>query len=473
METVIVILQIVVLFGAIFLGIRLGGIAIGYAGGVGVIILSLFLGMEPGAIPWDVILIIMSVIAAITAMQVAGGLDYLVQVAERILRKNPKQINYLAPTVTYLLTLFAGTGHTAFSMIPVIVEVAKEQNIKPSAPLALSVVSSQIAITASPVSAAVIYLSGVLEPLGVSYPLLLAICIPTTYIGCMLAAVLVNIFGKLKLSDDPVYQERLAAGLVKKATGSVHDKELPKGAKLSVLIFLIGVIAVVIYASAISDALKWIDPVVLKRDHAIISFMLAIATAITVFCKLDVSKLVETSTFRSGMTAAICVLGVAWLGDTFVKGHTDAITSFASNTVKNYPFLLAVVLMLAASLLYSQAATSKAIMPAVISALGITSANNGDVYIIVASFAAVSALFILPTYPTLLGAVQMDDTGSTRIGKYIFNHSFLVPGILMIGLSVALGFLVAPFAISMFGSVPEAVNSAKDVSMIASSIITG
>ncbi len=339
-------------------------------------------------------------------------------------------------------------------MIPVIVEVAKEQNIKPSAPLALAVVSSQIAITASPVSAAVIFLSGVLEPLGVSYPLLLSICIPTTYLGCMIAAFIVNKFTHLKLSDDPVYQERLAAGLIKKTHASVQDKELPKGAKLSVLIFLLGVIAVVIYASAISDALKWIDPAIMKRDHAIISFMLAIATIITIACKLDVSKLVDTSTFRSGMTAAICVLGVAWLGDTFVRGHIEGITEIAQDVVGTYPFMLAVALMFAAMLLYSQAATAKAIIPAVIIALGITPENNGDVYIIVASFAAVSALFILPTYPTLLGAVQMDDTGSTRIGKYIFNHSFLVTGVLMIVLSVALGFLVAPFAIDLFGSVP-------------------
>ena len=352
---IIVILQIIVLLGAIYLGVKIGGIAIGYAGGLGVVVLSLALGMTPGKIPWDVILIIMSVIAAITAMQVAGGLDYLVQLAERILRRNPKQINYLAPTVTYLLTLFAGTGHTAFSMIPVIVEVAKEQNIKPSAPLALAVVSSQIAITASPVSAAVIFLSGVIEPFGVSYPLLLAICIPTTYLGCMIPAFLVNKFAKIKLSDDPIYQERLKAGLVKQPITSAEEKELPKGAKLSVLIFLIGVIVVVLYASAISDNLKWIDPVIMKRDEAIISFMLAIATAITIICKLDVSKLVETNTFRSGMTAAICVLGVAWLGDTFVRGYESNIKSFAEAVVKDFPFILAIVLALAAMLLYSLA----------------------------------------------------------------------------------------------------------------------
>ena len=440
---VILILQIVVLFGAIFLGVRLGGMAIGYAGGLGVVVLALALGMVPGNIPWDVILIIMSVIAAITAMQVAGGLDYLVQLAEKLLRRNPKYINYLAPTVTYVLTIFAGTGHTAFSMIPVIVEVAKGQNIKPSAPLSIAVVASQIAITASPVSAAVVFMSGLLEPLGVSYPMLLAICLPTTFIGCMITAFIMSMFFDLDLSKDPVYQERLKAGHVQDLKGEQY-KELKPGAKLSVLIFLIGVIAVVCYASAISKTFGIIDPVILGRDHAIMSFMLAIATFIAIFCKVDTTKLLNTNTFKSGMTACVCVLGVAWLGDTFVSGHIKEIKSLASELVGKYPFLLAVALFFASTLLYSQAATTKAIMPAVVIALGMTPASHGQVYILVASFAAVSALFVLPTYPTLLGAVQMDDTGSTRIGKFIFNHAFLIPGILAIAISVALGFVVAP-----------------------------
>lgn len=441
-----IILQLVVLFGAIFLGVRLGGMGIGYAGGLGVIILSLCLGMKPGSIPIEVILIIMSVIAAITAMQVAGGLDYLVQIAEKILRKNPKYINYLAPTVTYLLTIFAGTGHTAFSMIPVITEVAKGQNIKPSAPLSIAVVASQIAITASPVSAAVVFMSGVLEPLGVSYPLLLGICLPTTFLGCMVTAFIISTFSNLDLSKDPVYQERLKAGLIKEVKGAEY-KEISSSAKLSVLIFLLGVIAVVFYATAISNNVKLIDPVILGRDHAIMTFMLAVGAFITIFCKVKTDTLLNSSVFKSGMTACVCVLGVAWLGDTFVSGHVDAIKGFAGDLVGKYPFLLSVALFFASMLLYSQAATAKAIMPAVILALGITPENTQQVYILVASFAAVSALFVLPTYPTLLGAVQMDDTGSTRIGKYIFNHAFLIPGVLAIGLSVAFGFVLAPMLI--------------------------
>lgn len=199
-------LQIIIVLVAIFLGVRLGGMGIGYAGGLGVVFLTLGMGMNPGQIPWDVILIIMSAIAAICALQLAGGLGYLVGVAERILRSNPKHINYLAPTVTYVLTLLAGTGHTAFSMIPVIVEVSKSENIKPSVPLSIAVVASQIGITASPVSAAVIAMSGFLEPYGVSYPMLLAICIPTTYAACMITAFIMSTFLSTTLSDDPVYQ---------------------------------------------------------------------------------------------------------------------------------------------------------------------------------------------------------------------------------------------------------------------------
>lgn len=438
---IVLILQVIVLLGAIFLGVRLGGIGIGYAGGAGVVVLGLILGMKPGSIPWDVILIIASVIAAISAMQLAGGLDYLVQIAERILRSNPKYINFLAPIVTYALTIFAGTGHTAFSMIPVIVEVAKEQNIKPSAPLSIAVVSSQIAITASPVSAAVIYMSGVLEPLGWSYPGLLGIWLSTTFIGCMLTALVITLIYKLDLKSDPIYQKRLAAGLVKAPSG-VQNQELKKGAKLSVLIFLIGVVAVVLYASAISPAFKLIDPVIVPRDAAIMSFMLLVATFITALCKIDLGKIPDCSVFKSGMVACVCVLGVAWLGDTFVSGHKGEITELASTTVANTPALLAVVFFLAAMLLYSQAATAKAITPTVIAALGISAANPGDSYMLVASFAAVSALFVLPTYPTLLGAVQMDDTGSTRIGHYVFNHAFLVPGVLAIAFSVILGFIL-------------------------------
>ncbi|EDP6902745.1 anaerobic C4-dicarboxylate transporter [Campylobacter upsaliensis] len=436
---IMVILELIVLLGAIFVGIRLGGIAIGYAGGLGVVILSLVLGMKPGSIPWDVILIIAAAIATISAMQQAGGLDYMVRVVEKLLRANPRFINYLAPACGWLLTILAGTGNAVFSLMPVVVDVAKSQNIRPSAPLSLMVVSSQIGITASPVSAAVVYMSGVLEGFGWNYPTLIGIWIVTTFIACMATAFIVSLITPLDLSKDPVYQERLKAGLVKDAGEILHGTDKP-GAKLSVGIFLFTVLAVVLYATAISNNIKWIDPVIMPRDAAIMSFLLTAAALITWLCKVEPGKILDTSVFKSGMTACVCVFGVAWLGNTFVAGHEQAIKDVAGEWVKQTPALLAVAFFFASMLLYSQAATAKAITPVIISALGI--ATVADSGMLVACFAAVSALFVLPTYPTLLGAVQMDDTGSTRIGKFIFNHAFFLPGVLAIAIAVALGFLV-------------------------------
>ncbi|AJC65078.1 MULTISPECIES: anaerobic C4-dicarboxylate transporter [Dickeya] len=426
------ILELFIVLLAIYLGARLGGIGIGFAGGLGVLVLTLGLHIKPGAIPFDVIEIIMAVIAAIAAMQIAGGMDYLVSLAEKLLRRQPRYVTFLAPLVTYFMTLLAGTGHTAFSTLPVIAEVAKEQGIRPSRPLSIAVVASQIAITASPISAAVVFVAGLLEPKGVSYLALLGICIPSTLIAVLLTAILTNFLGK-ELKDDEIYQERLRKGEVT-LRGHGHQ-ELKPGAKLSVGLFLIGIIAVVLYATAISDTVGLIQNPVLPRNEAIVVFMLTIATLICVTCRVDTAQILSASTFKSGMSACVCVMGVAWLGDTFVKAHITDIQSTAGTLLQSHPWMLAVVLFFAATLLYSQAATAKALMPAALM-LGVSPVTA------IASFAAVSALFVLPTYPTLLAAVEMDDTGSTRIGKYVFNHAFLIPGVVAISLSVAFGFIV-------------------------------
>lgn len=428
-----VMIELLVVLAAIFLGARLGGIGIGFAGGLGVLVLTLGFGMTPGTIPIDVILIIMSVIAAIAAMQVAGGLDYLVSLAEKVLRSNPKQVTFLAPVVTYVMTLFAGTGHTAFSTLPVIAEVAKEQGIRPSRPLSIAVVASQIAITASPISAALVMMSGMLEKYQVSYLQILLICIPTTFVACMIGAFVAQFMGK-ELADDEVYQARLEKGLVKlKGNQKV---ELKPGAKASVLIFLLSIVAVVIYATAISDTVGLIENPVLPRNEAIMVFMLTAASIIAFWTKIDTSAVLNAATFKSGMSACICVLGVAWLGDTFVSNHIDGIKELAGGILTDHPWTLAVVLFFASMLLYSQAATTAALIPSAL-ALGVSPEAA------LASFAAVSALFVLPTYPTLLAAVEMDDTGSTRIGKAVFNHPFVIPGVITIAASVLLGFVVA------------------------------
>jgi anaerobic C4-dicarboxylate transporter DcuA len=362
------IIELLVVLFFIWLGARLGSIGIGFAGGFGVLVLGFCFGIKPGSIPTDVILIIMGVIAAIAAMQEAGGLDYLVSLAEKVLKSNPKYITFLAPIVTYVMTMFAGTGHTAFSTLPVIAEVAKREGIRPSRPLAIATVASQIAITASPISAAVVFFSSELEKVGVDYVQLLMISIPSSFIAVMIGAVVSNFMGK-DLKDDPVYQERLAKGLVKIVDKDEVGKVISKEAKRSVYIFAVAIVCVVFYATAISDTVGLIKEPVLARDHAIISFMLAAATLITFFCKVESKNILNAPTFKSGMSACICVLGVAWLGTTFVSAHLDEIKIFAGNLLESKPWMLAVVLFFASMLLYSQAATTRALMPAAL-ALG-------------------------------------------------------------------------------------------------------
>lgn len=431
----LLVIQLIILFGAIVLGARMGSIAIGFAGGLGVLLLGLT-GMSVTAddIPFDVIGIIMCVIAAISAMQLAGGMDYLVYLAEKFLRRNPKRVTVYAPIVTWLMTVLAGTGHTAFSTLPVIVEVAKEGEVRPSRPLSVAVIASQMAIVASPISAAVVFMASVLEPLGVGYLQLLSVMIPATFLAIFPTAWVSNKLGK-DLVDDEVYQRRLADGLVAKSTTTSSSYQPKDGAKASVWIFLVAIVIVMFYATIISDQIGLIENPTVPRNEAIMAIMLSAAAAILLITKSRAAEVLNTQVFRSGMSASVCVLGVAWLGTTFINHYIEDIQNIAGDVLTAQPWLLAVVLFFAASLLYSQAATAKALIPAAL-AIGVSPLTA------VAAFPAVSALFVLPTYPTLLAAVEMDDTGSTRIGKYVFDHPFILPGIVCIAVSVILGYLI-------------------------------
>lgn len=424
----------------IFLGARMGSIGIGFAGGAGVIVLGL-MGLEVDpmtGIPWDVIGIIMAVISAIAAMQLAGGLDYLVTVTEKVLRSNPKRITFYAPIVTYFMTVFTGTGHVTYSAIPVIVEVAKESETRPSRPLSISVVASQVAIVASPISAAVVLMATEMEQFGVEYMQILSVMIPVTFVGVLVGALVSSKLGK-NLIDDRVYQERLSQGLVQRR--DLNEIEIKPYATRALWFFGVGVLVVMAYAVAVSDSVGLIQNPTIPRNAAIMIIMLAVAMLIGIFCKIPVDEVSSQSTFKGGMSAAVCVLGVAWLGNTFVNGHIDTIAAAGGDIIDAAPWLLAVVLFFTSALLYSQGATTAAMMP-VASAIGVAPA------VMVASFPAVTGLFVLPTYPTVVAAVEMDDTGSTRIGRFVFNHPFFIPGVVTVSVAVILGFGLAPLLAS-------------------------
>ncbi|MFE5292030.1 anaerobic C4-dicarboxylate transporter [Isoptericola sp. NPDC056618] len=434
-----ILVQFAVVLVFVFIGARLGGIGIGLAGGAGVIVLGLLgLEVDPATgVPWDVLGIIMCVIAAIAAMQAAGGLDYLVAKTEVLLRARPRSITFLAPLVTYVMTVFSGTGQVAFSTLPVIAEVAKESNVRPSRPLSIAVVASQMAIAASPISAAVVAMAAVVEPLGVDYLTLLTVAGVSTLVGCMVGAVVASRQG-VELQDDPVYQERLAKGLVKRRERTEFVAK-PR-ALLSLVIFAAALLVVVLYSTAVSDSVGLIEDPTITRSGAIMTFMLLAGLLIALLCKIDVSTVITQQTFRSGMSAAVCIIGVAWLGNTFVQGHTAEIEELGGDIIQRYPWMLAVVLLLASALLYSQAATTIALMP-VAAGMGVAATT------MVASFPAVTGLFLLPTYTTVVAAIELDDTGTTRIGKYLFNHSFMVPGLVAVASAVAIGFGLAPLLI--------------------------
>lgn len=428
--------EFIIVLLAIFLGARLGSIGIGFAGGLGVLMLAM-LGVKPGTIPYDVISIIMAVIAAISAMQIAGGLDYLVDQTEKLLRKNPKYITILAPIVTYFLTLFAGTGNISLATLPVIAEVAKENGIKPCRPLSTAVVAAQIGITASPISAAVVYIASIMEnPAMVShttsYISLLAILLPATFLAIVMMSFIISWCFDFKLADDQTYQQRLAAGLIE--LRGCQAKKIKAGAKKSVLFFLLGVICVVIFAMINNPSLGLIETPLMNTTNAILIIMLSVATLITLSCQVKTDAILNSSTFKAGMSACICILGVAWLGDTFVQANIDWIKATAGQLIHNHSWMLAVIFFICSALLYSQAATAKALMPMAL-------ALNVSPLTAIASFSAVSGLFVLPTYPTLVAAVQMDDTHTTRIGRFVFNHPFFIPGTIGVSLSVLFGFL--------------------------------
>lgn len=341
--------------------------------------------------------------------------------------------------MTYFLTLFAGTGNISLATLPVIAEVAKEQGVKPCRPLSTAVVAAQIGITASPISAAVVYMASVMENSAmvgagntVSYITLLAILLPSTFLAIILMSFIISWTFNSKLSDDPVYQKRLAEGLVELRGSQV--KAIKPGAKSSVFLFLLGVVGVVVYAIINSPSLEIVKTPLMNTTNAILIIMLSVATLITILCRVNTDAILNSSTFKAGMSACICILGVAWLGDTFVQHNIDWIKATAGDLIHEHSWMLAVIFFFCSALLYSQAATAKALMPMAL-ALHVSPLTA------IASFSAVSGLFILPTYPTLVAAVQMDDTGTTRIGRFVFNHPFFIPGTIAVILAVTFGFL--------------------------------
>lgn len=332
-------LQFLFVLTAIIIGARLGGIGLGVMGGLGLAILCFVFGLQPTAPPIDVMLMIVAVISAASCMQAAGGLEYMVKLAEKMLRKNPSQVTILSPIVTYLFTFVAGTGHIAYSVLPVIAEVARETKIRPERPLGIAVIASQQAITASPISAATVALLGLLAGYDISLFDILKVTVPATLIGVIVGALCSMKVGK-ELMDDPEYQRRLKEGMIENTT--VETAQIPDmgKAKISVFIFLLSTFLIVLFGSIESMRPEFMvdgKPVMLGMPAIIEILMLSASALILLICRIDGMHAAKGSIFSAGMQAVVAIFGIAWMGDTFIAGNIAELTSSIKDIITEMP----------------------------------------------------------------------------------------------------------------------------------------
>lgn len=366
-------------------------------------------------------------------MQAAGGLDYLVLLAEKLLRKNPSHVTFLSPLVTYAFTFVAGTGHVAYSVLPVIAEVARDTKIRPERPLGIAVIASQQAITASPISAATVALLGLLAGAGISLFDILKVSIPATLCGVLVAAFFSRKVGK-ELMDDPEYQRRVKEGMIKENEHSYNQVKTPFRAKLSVILFLAATFLIVLFGS-IPGMRPVFDGTPVDMPAVIEILMLSTAAIIMLCCRIDGISPTRGSVFIAGMQAVIAIFGIAWMGDTFINGNMAQLTGSIQGMVQEMPWLFCLALFIMSILLYSQAATVRAVMPLGV-ALGLSP------YLLIALFPAVNGYFFIPNYPTIVAAINFDRTGTTHIGKYVLNHSFMMPGLVASAVAIGVGLLL-------------------------------
>ncbi|ARV27977.1 transporter, anaerobic C4-dicarboxylate uptake family protein [Vibrio anguillarum] len=428
-------IEFLIVLGCILIGARIGGIGLGVMGGIGLAVLSFGFGMQPTSPPIDVMLMIMAVVAAAASMQAAGGLDYLIKIATNILHKNPRHITFIAPLVTYFFTMMAGTGHVAYSVLPVIAEVSRRSGIRPERPLGMAVIASQFAIVASPIAAAVVALVAFLEPQGITLTDVLMITIPSTILGLACACLFVNKIG-VELKDDPEYQRRLQDPEFRaemEQEVSIADIQITPQAKKSVGLFLFGAIVVVVMG-ALPSLRPQFNGSAMGMAHTIEIVMLSIAALIILLCKPDGNAISQGSVFHAGMRAIVAIFGIAWLGDTFIAGHGAMVKEAVSGLVEVAPWTFAFALFALSVMVNSQGATTAVLVPVAIT-LGLPPA------IIIAVFVAVNGYFFIPNYGPIIASIDFDRTGTTRIGKYIFNHSFMLPDLLSMVFSIGFGLL--------------------------------
>ena len=436
MATLLIILQLLIVLAMIFIGAKVGGIALGMYGMVGVLVLVFVFGLEPGVIPIDVMLIIVSVITASASLQAAGGLDYMVNVAARFLKKHPSRITFYAPLVTWVFTLLAGTAHTCYALLPIIAEIARKEKVRPERPLSIATIAASLGCSGSPVSAATaaILSTSLLGAKGIGMREIMMVTIPASLIAILVASLVQNYVGK-PLEQDPEYQRRLREGLLEDDASATEEKAVNPRAKWAVLVFLLGVLMIVLFGIFLGLRPSF-DDEPMEMNAIIEILMMSIAALILWVGKADVRQAMSGNVFASGMNAMVSIFGVAWMGSTFFEANRETIIDSVEGVFTSYPLLFAIPLFLFSIMLFSQAATAKTLYP-----VGLVMGVSPMMLLVL--FPAVNGYFFLPNYPTSVAAIGFDRTGTTRIGKYVLNHSFMLPGFITTFVSIGVGYLIA------------------------------
>ena len=436
----LMILQLFIVLGALWVGSRYGSLALGAISGIGLAILVLGFGLKPGNPPTDVIYIIIAAVTCAGIMQASGGMDWLIQIAERLLRKHPDRITFLAPLCTFFLTVLVGTGHVVYTLMPIICDIALKKGIRPERPCGVASIASQVGITCSPIAAAVVAFVTISNANGfdITIPRVLMISIPACLCGLMAAAA-ASYHRGLDLDKDPEFQKKLADPAQREyiygGGSTTLDKVIPREAKRAVYVFLLALVIIVMFAAVPSLLPSW-DGKPLKMNLVIQIVMIMAAALMIIFCKTQPKKAVAGPVWQSGMVAVVAIYGIAWLADTYFSNYMDTMQAMLTDIVKDYPWSIAIVFFLVSVLINSQGAVVVAMLPLAYS-LGIAGP------VLLGVLPSVYGYFFIPNYPSDIATVNFDRSGTTVIGKYLLNHSFMMPGLICVFTSTIVAYLLS------------------------------
>ena len=442
------IIQLLIVLAALYVGSRYGSLALGAISGIGLAILVFGFGLKPGTPPTDVIYIIIAAVTCAGTLQASGGMDWMIQIAEKMLRKHPDHITFMAPLTTFFLTVLVGTGHVVYTIMPIICDIALKKGIRPERPCGVASIASQVGITCSPIAAAVVGFVTISNANGymVSIPQVLMVTLPACIIGILLASAASYRRGK-DLDKDPAFQARIAdpeqRAFIYGGSATTLDKVITRPAKASVYVFITSLIIIVgfafcqmIHVDKGGESVTLANAMGIPKMNLIIQIIMLTAAAINIiFCKAEPKKAVAGAVWQSGMVAVVAIFGIAWLADTYFANYLDEMKSMLMGVVEKWPWAIAFVFFLVSVLINSQGAVVVAMLPLAYS-LGIAGP------VLLGVLPSVYGYFFIPNYPSDIATVNFDRSGTTVIGKYLLNHSFMMPGLISVIVSTVVGYLI-------------------------------